>query len=453
VQRVFALAGLAAMAAGAASCSQAKADDSPSVGLVQQAALGDAAQKIAAACGLACPGQANDKGVKVKGVADGNANISGVASVDAFFGQVISFQNAAGGVGAGIKAQLDAIKGDFGIAASADLATELDAKFKANLEGSVAFKAEPAKCEADVQASIEAKARCEGEVNPGKVKVECSGSCEVDASVEAKCDANATLECTIVPPELKCSGSCKGSCNAMLTAKAECSGTCRGSCDGNCSAYVKNAQGQAECAGQCSGMCMGKCETELAAGASCTGECRGECTITDPMGGCKGAIRAECKAKADAKVMCEGRCDGDFEPPSAKVECKASARAQAKINVECTPPRVSLSYKLKAGVDVMAQAKFEAALKTLVSARLPALKASLAKADSVAKAGVDLSASATGALDGAFKAATGGSIRVQFGLTCAVGELPKVKTVIEKSTTGLKAQIDAALKVTSMLKV
>jgi hypothetical protein len=31
--------------------------------------------------------------------------------------------------------------------------------------------------------------------------------------------------------------------------------------------------------------------------------------------------------------------------------------------------------------------------------------------------------------------------------------LPKVKTVIEKSTTNLKTQIDAAAKVTSMLKV
>jgi hypothetical protein len=451
-KRVLALAGLAAMAAGAASCNAAQAE-SPDVGLTQQAALSDVIKKTAAACGLACPGDKNDMGATIKGIAEGNAAISGVASVDAFFGQVINFQNAAGGVAGGIKAQLDAIRGDFGIKASADLAAELDAQFKANLEGSVTFKAEPAKCEADVKASFEAKARCDGEVNPGKLEVDCKGSCEVDASVEAKCDAGADLECTFVPPNFTCEGSCQGTCTADLKAKAACSGTCRGSCDGSCSAYVKNAQGQAECAGQCSGMCMGSCEADLSVSAKCDGQCKGQCTVTNPMGGCKAAVHADCKAKADASVKCEGKCEGDFEPPSAKVECKAAARASAKINVQCTPPRVQLAYKLKAGVEAKAQAKFEAALKTLVSARLPALKASLAQADSVTGAGKDLVASAGGAVKGAFDVVGSGNVRVSFGLSCAVVELPKVQAVIEKSTTSLKTQIDAAAKVTSMLKV
>jgi hypothetical protein len=84
---------------------------------------------------------------------------------------------------------------------------------------------------------------------------------------------------------------------------------------------------------------------------------------------------------------------------------------------------------------------------------LPALKASLAKADSVVDAGADLVGSANGALKGAFEAAAKGSVRVQFGLACGVAELPKVKTVVEKSTANLKTQIDAAAKITSMLKV
>src|SRR5438552_8955702 len=71
-------------------------------------------------CGFGCPGQVSD-GVKIKGVADGNAAITGVPSIDAFFGAVINFQSAADGVNAGIEAQLDAIKADFGLAANADL--------------------------------------------------------------------------------------------------------------------------------------------------------------------------------------------------------------------------------------------------------------------------------------------------------------------------------------------
>jgi hypothetical protein len=453
-KRIFALAGTAVMAAAAASCSPARAEDAPNVGLSQQAALSDTIKSVAAACGLACPGDKNDEGAVIKGIADGNASISGVASVDAFFGSVVSFQNAAGGVAGGIKAQLDAIRGDFGIAADADLAARLDAQFKANLDGTVEFKVEPAKCEADVKATLKAQARCEGTVNPGSVKVACSGGCEVDASVEAKCDANADLQCTVVPPNLMCTGgTCQGSCTTMVTAMADCTGTCRGKCEGTCSAFVKNASGDIECAGKCEGMCTGSCEAEFAVAATCSGQCKGECTFTNPEAGCTGAIKAECKGKADAKVMCDGKCDGEFDPPSAKVECKASAKADAKINVQCTPPRVALSYKLKAGVEAKAQAKFEAALKVLISSRLPALKASLARANSVTSAGADLTASAGGALERAFSAAATGSVRVQFGLTCAVAELPKVKAVIEKSTTGLKAQIDAAAKVTSMLKV
>jgi hypothetical protein len=456
VQRIFALAGTAALAAAAAACSPAQASDVPDVAVSQQELD---FKDIAAQCGLACPGDENDKGVEIKGITEGNAAISGVGSVDAFFGQVINFQNAAGGVSAGIKAQLDAIRGDFGIDAKADLAAALKTQFEANLEGGVEFKAEPPKCEADVKATLEAKARCEGEVNPGMVSVDCKGSCEVDASVEAKCDASADLQCTVRAPSVMCMGSCQGSCTTELKAKAACTGTCRGSCDGSCSAYVKNAQGQAECAGQCNGMCQGSCEAEFAAAAECKGSCNGECTVTNPEAGCKGAVRAECKGKADASVKCEGKCQGEFEPPSAKVECQASAKADAKINVQCTPPRVGISYKLKAAgtaqADIMARAKFEAALKVLVSTRLPALKASLAKADSVADAGADLVSAAGGALEGAFKTAASGkvSVRVQFGLGCAVLELPKVKTVIDKSTTNLKTQIEAATKVTSMLKV
>jgi hypothetical protein len=454
-QRVLALGALGALAAVAAGCSEAQAGTGPNnVGVSQQPQLLD---DLAKTCGLACPGSEDDKGLEIKGIVEGNAAISGVASVDAFFSSVINFQGAAKGVAGGIKGQLDAIRGDFGIAASADLATELKAKFDANLDGSVEFKAEPPRCEADVQATLQAQARCDAEFSPGKAMVECKGSCEVEASATAMCSAQAELECTFVPPDLKCMGECKGSCTVEATAAASCSGTCRGSCSGNCSAYVKNASGSAECAGECDGMCTGSCEAELAVAASCMGTCKGECTVTKPSGGCEGGIRAECKAMANASVMCDGKCVGEFEPPMAKAECKASAKADAKINIQCTPPRMSLSYKLKvaAGAEIQARAKFEAALKTLVNTRLPALRAEIARGNSVSSAGADLVTAAGAAVSGSIETTIKGdaSFRAKFGLACAVKELPKVKTVIDKSTNELKAQLDAAGKITGMLKV
>jgi hypothetical protein len=202
---------------------------------------------------------------------------------------------------------------------------------------------------------------------------------------------------------------------------------------------------------------MGKCETQLAAKASCMGECRGECTLTNPQAGCKGAVHATCRGKANASVKCDGKCDADIEPPMAKVECQASAKAEAKINVQCTPPRVAVTYKFKAGLDAMAQAKFDAALKTLVNVRLPALQAEIKRGQSVKDAGAGLVASAGGAVTTAFTAAGDAnanlSLKAKFGLGCALKELPKVGDVVTKATTDLTAQLKAAGDLTSALNV
>jgi hypothetical protein len=454
VERLAAASALCALAASAVGCSAANASTDPGVGVSNQALTGDDLLKQ---CGLVCPGDTDDKGVKLTGIAEGNAAISGTASVDAFFASVIHFQGAATGVAGGIRAQLDAIRGDFGIAADADLAAQLKTQLSANLDAALKIDVEPARCEADVEATLQAQARCDADFKPGSVMVDCKGGCDVDVSADVKCDANADLECTITPPDLKCSGSCQGSCTAQLTAAASCSGSCTGSCSGKCSAYVKDSSGNAQCAGQCDGMCMGKCETQLAAKASCMGECRGECTLTNPQAGCKGAVHATCRAKANASVKCDGKCDADIEPPMAKVECQASAKAEAKINVQCTPPRVAVTYKFKAGLDAMAQAKFDAALKTLVNVRLPALQAEIKRGQSVKDAGAGLVASAGGAVTTAFTAAGDAnanlSLKAKFGLGCALKELPKVGDVVTKATTDLTAQLKAAGDLTSALNV
>jgi hypothetical protein len=453
-QRLLALGVIGALGAAANGCSEAQAGEQKNVGVSVQPQLLDDIEDL---CGLACPGDRDDKNVEIKGIVEGNAAISGVASVDAFFSSVIGFQSSATGVAGGIKAQLDAIRGDFGIAADADLAAELDVQFKANLEGAVSLKVDPPRCEVDAEATLEAQARCDVSVDPGKAMVECKGSCEVEATAEAMCSAGAELRCTVIPPDLKCSGQCNGTCTAQLEAAASCEGTCRGGCDGECSAWVKNTEGQAECAGTCSGNCSGTCEAKLEAGVMCTGQCNGECTITAPSGGCEGAVRAECKAMANASVMCDGKCVGEFEPPMAKAECQAKAKADAKINVQCTPPQAYLSYRLRAaaGAEIAARAKFEAALKTLAETRLPALKAEIARGESVVSAGGDLATAAGGAIEGSIATALDGelSLKAAFGLGCATKELPRVKTVIDNSTKALTTQLEAAAEVTEMLNV
>jgi hypothetical protein len=455
VERLAATSALCALAASAAACSAATASTDPGVGVSKEALTG---AELLKQCGLVCPGDTDDKGVTLKGIADGNAAISGSPSVDAFFASVIHFQGAATGVAGSIHAQLDAIRGDFGIAADADLAAQLKTQLTANLDGTLKVDAEPAKCEADMEATLQAQARCDADFKPGSVMVECKGGCDVDVSADVKCDADADLECTITPPDLKCSGSCQGSCTTQLTAAATCSGTCTGSCSGNCSAYVKDSGGAAQCAGQCDGMCMGKCDVQLAAKASCMGECRGECTLTNPQAGCKGAVRATCRAKGNASIKCDGKCDADIEPPMARAECQASAKAEAKINVQCTPPRLAVTYKLKAGVDAMAQARFSAALKTLINVRLPALNAEIKRGQTVRDAGAGLVASASGAVSGAFTATVNDansklSLKTKFGLGCALKELPKVEAVVSKATTDLSAQLKAAGDLTQALNV
>ncbi len=393
-------------------------------------------------CGLTCP---------TDGIAKGNAAISGVASIDGFFQAVINFQTAADNVSSGIKVQLDMIRADFGIAADADFKAALDAQIAANLSGGLEIKAEPAKCSVDAQATIKAEASCDATVTPGTAKVDCKGGCEAKATADVTCDASADLKCTMTAPSVACTGMCKGSCTADVAADLSCSGTCQGTCDVDCDAYVKDASGALKCNGKCSGKCSGKCKTEFAAEATCGGTCEGECTVTKPSGGCEGGIKASCEAKAGASIKCDAKCTGEFEPPTAKADCQASAKANASVNVQCTPPRIAVNYRLKAGagVDVAAQAKFVAGLKNL-QVRLPALLASIEQAKTVANAGDGLGAAATGAVKTGIKGAltADASLKVQIGVACAVTELGNVGTALSSSTDELTAQLAAAGSVT-----
>jgi len=415
------------MCALAASCG-----DDGSGGGNPNDSLPPIAKQLIAACGLACPGDEDGDGAVVKGVLDGNTSISGVASVDAFFASVNNFRSAADGVSAGIEAQLGLIRADFELGATGNLRTMLEAKVKANIEGELAIDYQPARCAVDARATFEANARCEATVTPGEASIECMGVCQLDASAKLECDAGAELQCTFTGPTVDCKGECTGTCEAKLEGSLACDGTCRGTCDGNCSAY-SNKEGT-QCAGSCSGKCTGSCEAKAEAQASCKGTCRGECKVSGPMADCKGSAHAECKATGEAKLMCKGKCEGKFEPPQASAECEANARAEAKLNVQCTPPQLNVNYRLKAGVDAMAQAKFEGALKTLIRVRLPALLQITARGNAVGEAGEELGLAAGAAVKASVDALRGDAgIRAKFGLGCALGELPEVKAALATS--------------------
>ena len=149
--------------------------------------------------------------------------------------------------------------------------------------------------------------------------------------------------------------------------------------------------------------------------------------------------------------MCEGKCEGEFEPPKASAECEASARAEAKVNVQCSPPSIDASYRLKAvaSADVMAQVKFEAALKTLIRVRLPALVAVTARAKSVASAGEDLALAARVAVKASIDTAIDGdaSIRAKAGLVCAVGQMDDVEMAVDDAVEQLTDSLNASASI------
>jgi hypothetical protein len=419
----------------------AQAAPSPSVSATQAPLLDD----LAAQCGLACP---------AKGIADGNAQISGVASVDAFFASVVSFQATGAGVADDLSAQLGVIRADFGIAQNADFATQLKAQISANLTGGLTVESEPAQCSVDTQVTLDAAARCDASVDPGKATLACKGECELQANAEAKCAADADLECTVAAPAVTCAEQCKGSCKLQLATAAKCDGLCDGACDGKCDGYARDQDGKFHAHGRCSGMCTGSCKRELALAAKCQGECEGECTTQNPTVGCKNQLHASCRSRANAMVNCEGRCQGEFVPPKAKAECEASATADAKINVLCTPPRLVIRYDLKAVVvgsaEATAQAKFVDALGHL-QVRLPMLLASAKRAHSVADAGAGLIVAANAAVKASIKLTIKGDLKPKqaIGLACAVAQLDDVDSAVSGTNTKLTASLTQCTSVTT----
>lgn len=400
----------------------------------------DAVGDLAEQCGLTCA---------TEGVLEGNASISGVASVDAFFGAVVTFSRVSLEIAGGIQAELDAIALSLDLepgASGADIKAAIQTKLEASINGGLQVKYAPPRCEVSVEATLEATAKCDAEVDPGMATVECQGSCEASASAEAKCEGDAELRCVGQAPDFNCQGTCSGSCR--LDVAAACEGTCRGECQGDCS--VQDASGQ--CQGACNGMCQGTCE--LSGGGSCSGSCEGECAYTPPSGMCEANATVRCEAKADAKVACNGRCDGEVTPPKAKAECEASAKAEANASVQCFPPQLEITWQWSAKLDgdVNAQAEFRAWLQGF-RVRYAALIAALKRAELVVKVGADLAAAAEGAVKGSIDVAASGDVDLKtgVGLGCALNALGDVGTAVQQATGRLQGSITAAAEVSGSI--
>jgi hypothetical protein len=387
-------------------------------------------------CDISCPAE---------GVLEGNASISGIAEVDAFFGAVIDVSTAASNISSSLRAELDAIALSVGLepgAAGADIAAAITAKLDASVSGGLKISYQEPKCEASVEVAVAAAAECDAEVDPGSASVQCSGGCEVEGGVMASCDASATLTCTGTAPMFVCDGSCEGSCE--LSGGLTCDGTCRGTCMGNCS--VVDAQGN--CAGECDAACEGTCE--MSAGGMCEGQCTGSCTYTPPMGaGCEADASAKCEASADASVECEGRCEGEVEPPMVKAECEASVEAKASASIECTPPSLEVTWQWSADLeaDVMAQAAFKAWVQGF-KGHISGMLAAKAKADILIDSLGNLGTAGVAALEGATGIVADGDIVGTFKLTtCAIPQLGDAGDLVSSASASLSAEASASVEV------
>lgn len=399
-----------------------------------------ACEDPAGVCGLECPAE---------GIAEGNASITGFASVDSFFAAVVGFDKAALGVKAGVDAELRAIAVSLDLdagASAADIRAALSAKFENRIEGGLKVRYAPPRCTVDAKVAIDATAKCDAEVDPGMVAVECKGTCTVDASASASCDASAEVVCKGTAPELDCDGTCTGTCE--LGADLKCNGTCNGECSAGCS--VTGPDGQ--CAGECTGECHGTCE--LKAAAECTGKCQGSCEYKPASGSCEAGAEVRCEAAADASASCDGSCDGEVVPPKAKAECEASVEAEAKMQAQCTPPSLEILWQWKGDFeDKVEQAKFKAWVEGF-RLRYAGLLAASARAELVLEAGAGLGEAAVQLIPSVqadLRAKGPDDLRAQIAIVCAVTELESVAALIQSGSGALSGSVTAVGEISAAL--
>jgi hypothetical protein len=140
-------------------------------------------------------------GLKCKTIAESNGSVSGIAEIDAFYAAALNLNVQAESLEAEVNASLGemaaAIGAEVGANASiGDTAAAITARIdKLDVDGGLKVVFQPPQCAVSAQAQLQAAAKCEAEVDPGKAQVVCKGECELSAEAEVKCDAQSEVRC------------------------------------------------------------------------------------------------------------------------------------------------------------------------------------------------------------------------------------------------------------------
>lgn len=387
---------------------------------------------LAEQCGLTCDEEA---------FINGKFNVSGIASVDAFFSASLDVSGAVNTVAGDIQAELNGLYGLVGATGAADFKAALDAKLATwiDVDAGLTIKAEPARCEASLDIAAKAAAECDVDAKPGSIEAKCEGKCTVAADAQASCQADGMLTCRGTMPDLQCAGTCEGSC--QFEVAAACDGTCNGRCDGQ------------DFNGRCEGNCEGECD--LGAGGTCDQKCTGTCEFTAPDGGCESSFDAKCEGSAMASAQCEGSCEGKATPPEVSAECEATVEAKAEASVQCFPPSLSVDYTFNAAAGGQGQAAADLRLEfkafiTDFKLRFSALLAAIARGKSLISVGGKLGAAGQAAVNGvAVELSGSGELKAKYGALCAIKLLPQAGMLLSESAGKLSGQLEAAASVTA----
>src|SRR5690606_27455631 len=132
-------------------------------------------------------GVADQCKLECKGVVEASGSVSGIASVDAFFTSALKFRAQANILEADVRGTLVEMAVALGIDASgsaADIAGRIEGHiqggFGGKIDGGITIDFQPPRCEVSAQATLQASARCDATVDPGKASVECNGGCVID---------------------------------------------------------------------------------------------------------------------------------------------------------------------------------------------------------------------------------------------------------------------------------
>jgi hypothetical protein len=385
---------------------------------------------VASSCGgsgfLGLQGGSSPGGVELSGSCSGDFGAGAAAKkLDAFVGATKRFSAEVSELSGGLATVCKEMGRELGLSDGAMAPSGGTPKVKAacdavaarlradigELRGSAGLRlavvTTPPVCKVSVDAAADCYAKCEADVDPGGVTLECEGG-ELRGGCSAECTGTCAVEASA-----SCEGTCEGSCSAG------CSGTCRGECSGECAA--RNAEGA--CEGSCSGGCEGTCD------GGCSGTCEGTC-VAEVSGECSGECRGGCSVE-----LTEPTCTGEVRAPEVSAECDASCDASLDAEATCEPGQVTVVAEVSAESNVDEQvARLEAALRRLP--RVLTFQAKLARLRGAGEAMVE-------AGKGLPEAVAGLGMNAVQCANSAIGSLPPVTTEVSFSVEA-SASVGAA---------